>query len=153
MLIQINKLPIIQLSKMTKLLTIDSGIHTGLSYWSGTKKPEVKEVKTIDELCLFVLLKDIENVYMEGVDFRSKKTANSIINLAYRIGQYAQIFNNLSANVYVFPARAWKGNLNKHQTANRVYQYNNVRYLGKNGALNDHITDSVGMGVALQGKL
>lgn len=148
-------------------LTVDPGEHTGWAYWSGTNKPltgQIRPAKTRElEPGLIhhwgefkALLASCRpcTVIIEGVEIwegslvsmTSAKRGN-LFKLAYLVGGYTQIANSKNIEVEIIPARRWKGQLTKDAVRSRVKRFNGQLYR------TDHITDAVGIGVAIMGKL
>ena len=155
------------------ILTIDPGINTGIAHWKthNDKNPDVYEIRcktnvSIEKRLLDIhvefntLLYSIEEInstvscYIESVEYweqnlisRTAATRGNLSFLAYIIGVYSSVCFQHEVEVYLLPARQWKGQMDKDVTAERIRRVNGITYK------NSHITDAVGIGFALQGVL
>lgn len=72
--------------------------------------------------------------------------SDSLVKLTTLYGRFWQIAHNRSCIFGCLPAKKWKGQLNKVQTANRI-----EKLIGKSFSTT-HECDAVGIGLFLQGK-
>jgi len=155
------------------ILTIDPGINTGIAHFKthDDKRPDVYELRapikgSIEDRIKYlsnkfnVLIYLCNNIrlcsscYIESVEFWQQNLTSvtsavrgNLSFLAYIVGAYSAICLRNEIEVHLLPARAWKGQMDKEVTAERVRRVNGITYK------NSHITDAVGIGFSLQGVL
>jgi len=155
------------MSLLNRTLTIDGGDITAWAHWQGTAFPRVDEFKLPRRKGLNTMIKQldymwdkfddllnrliyfyiIDKVIIEDVEFweGSLKSRTAAIRgdtrkLTLLIGGYVHITHTHRVEAELLPARAWKGQLTKEATVERVHRINGMLYPS------DHITDAVGMG-------
>lgn len=91
----------------------------------------------------------LESLEHWGTDEASLAAIRSgkLFKLAYLIGGYAHVSRHLCASVHLVKAREWKGQMDKDATKIRVRMA-----IGKEFG-SSHVTDAIGMGLSLMGKL
>jgi hypothetical protein len=91
----------------------------------------------------------LESLEHWGTDEASLAAIRSgkLFKLAYLIGGYANIAQHWGAQVHLVKAREWKGQMDKDATKIRVRMA-----IGKEFG-STHVTDAIGMGLSLMGKL
>lgn len=155
---------------LNNVLTIDPGDHTGWAYWTGTIYPDTghidlshaKSIITLEDQLTFMwkafsgLLDNLQpfSVYIEGVEywegsFKSVTAAKrqNLSKLAYLVGGYANEARRRGMQVYLPPAREWKG-----QMSNSILESKVLRLLNKSYP-SEHILNAVGIGLSQMGIL
>jgi len=152
-----------------KVLTVDTGVNTGVAIWESgaltstklitTRKTFLKEEKISDLYHKFDRLLDKEKpdlVILEGVSFwadseKSKVSAKtgSLTLLSYIVGLYYAACLKHDVLCYDILFQDWGGQLSAKKVAERVQR--------KTGFIVDkdkdqHIADAIGMGLSLKGK-
>ncbi len=149
---------------MKKLLTVDTGKIIAWVLWNGKHEPEIfgcfrlqtPETRLIEGYKNFrQILNDHrpKRVIIEGVQIwdNSQKShvsavSGDLFQLSYLCGVYMAACIEREIQAFVVPVSIWKGQLTKHATATRVNWILGETYP------NEHITDAVGMGLALTDK-
>ena len=157
------------------ILTIDPGINTGIAHFKthDDKRPNVYEIRarkdaSIEKRLLNIHVEfntllyiieeeeksDLVSCYIESVEYweqnlisRTSAVRGNLSFLSYMVGVYSSVCFQHGIEVHLLPARAWKGQMDKEVTAERVRRVNGITYK------NSHITDAVGIGFSLQGVL
>ena len=149
-------------------LTADTGDNTGWAYWPDRNNPVTGEIicpvkKIKDHFQQRIYMRNEFNelltkyhpslVVLEGVKvYRNVQsmtaaTRGNLMKLSYLVSTYESCCMNYGILCQIILAEEWKGQLDKKQTANRIFQVIGQQYE------NSHITDAVGIGLHLQGRL
>jgi hypothetical protein len=154
------------------ILTVDPGIHTGIAYFqfATTQCPVIYEInagkgkiedriRNLSEQFQEVIIlvnksRTVVECYIESVEWwegdlisRTSSSRGNLSFLAYIVGVYSAVCFQNNIKVHLLPARAWKGQMSKEVTAERVRRVNGMTYKSS------HLTDAVGIGLSLQGVL
>ena len=153
---------------ITTRATVDPGINTGIALWVDNNSIPLIESFSIQSGIgemkqLFFLCSQFQKVmaryrpkecYIESDEFwkgdlRSETSAarGNLALLSHIIGAYYGISCQLRIDCHFIKAREWKGQMNKDIVARRVEMAIGLKYTSS------HITDAVGIGLALRGVL
>lgn len=158
-----------ELKKLSGVMTVDTGWHTGVAIWHGNDDPFVialdAPVSLTNELGNFCKLEKMSYLFSDLLNNRITSTVHTIIlekpelwfcsnksmvsatkgdlfTLAILVGCYAGIAYTKGITVKYITAKEWKGQLTKAGTMLRIQLINGQLYSS------DHIADAVGIGFA-----
>lgn len=150
------------------IATIDPGINTGIALWEDhVKLPVCKfiavksgigEINQLESLCkgfyTIVLGCSARECVIESDEFwkgslksETSATRGNLSLLSHIVGAYFGVCSILHVKCSFIKAREWKGQMSKEIVARRVEMALGIRYSSS------HITDAVGIGLALKGLL
>jgi len=155
--------------QFNNVVTVDPGWFTGLAYWIGTDEPIYKLLKVrklkgrvidwgdkIDSLSLqfktFCCIYKPNTVYIEGTTVyahsaKSMSATKNLMHLNVLVGEYRKIAKDAGATkVTILEPKEWKGQLSKEAVDKRIFRINQTLYP-------EHISDAVGIGFSIQGRL
>jgi hypothetical protein len=152
---------------LNNTLTMDIGRHTAIAHWEGKRYPYTfemsvpKKIHKAEEFLAYqqdqfesyidcqknIAGKQIHLAYIEAVEYwegnmtsRTAAVRGDLALLSYLLGVYFAVCQSNNIEVRLMSARAWKGNLDKDATVERVKRINGMTYTS------EHITDAVAFG-------
>jgi hypothetical protein len=151
-------------------MTVDPGIFTGIAIWrNGSIYPFTTELRAVgnkntilntrlmplrDNFIPLLTKYKVDECFVEDAEywegsFRSRTSASrgNLMLLSNIIGIYIDCCLSCNTKVYKLKPKEWKGQMKDEVVARRVLMANGMQYKSV------HITQAVGMGLSIQGKL